>query len=126
LYTSGTRKKSDPTLGERIGREGGVVVAFMRKMPLLVNQVGMLLTMMELLFSETLEAAAAAAAGMMGLGFRDDMKKKKKQQEIWNWCLFCPQENNLLQLWCVPQEICNCTQHFLIMTLQEDCLSSLL
>ncbi len=62
-------------------------MAFMRKMPLLVNQVGMLLTMMELLFSETLEAATAAAAGMMGLGFRDDMKKKK-QQEIWNWCLF--------------------------------------
>jgi hypothetical protein len=92
LSTSGTRKKSDPTLGERIGKEGGVVVAFMRKMALLVNQVGMLLTMMELLFSETLEAA-----GMMGLGFRDDMKKKKKkEQEIWNWCLFCPQENNLL------------------------------
>jgi hypothetical protein len=91
LSTSGTRKKSDPTLGERIGKEGGVVVAFMRKMPLLVNQVGMLLMMMELLFSETLEAAAAA--GMMGLGFRDDMKKKKKkkQQEIWNWCLFCPE-----------------------------------
>ncbi len=67
-------------------------MAFMRKMALLVNQVGMLLTMMELLFSETLEAA-----GMMGLGFRDDMKKKKKkEQEIWNWCLFCPQENNLL------------------------------
>jgi hypothetical protein len=37
LSTSGTRKKSDPTLGERIGKEGGVVVAFMRKMPLLVN-----------------------------------------------------------------------------------------
>jgi hypothetical protein len=91
LSTSGTRKKSDPTLGERIGKEGGVVVAFMRKMPLLVNQVGMLLMMMELLFSETLEAAAAAAAaGMMGLGFRDDMKKKNKQQEIWNWCLFSP------------------------------------
>jgi len=124
LSTSGTRKKSDPTLGERIGKEGGVVVAFMRKMPLLVNQVGMLLTMMELLFSETLEAATAAAAGMMGLGFRDDMKKKK-QQEIWNWCLFRPQENNLLQLWCVQQEICNCTQHQ-IMILEEDCLSSLL
>jgi hypothetical protein len=124
LSTSGTRKKSDPTLGERIGKEGGVVVAFMRKMALLVNQVGMLLTMMELLFSETLEAAA----GMMGLGFRDDMKKKKKkkQQEIWNCCLFCPQENNLLQLWCVPEEICNRTQHCLIMTLEEDCLSSLL
>lgn len=93
-------------------------------MALLVNQVGMLLTMMELLFSETLEAAA----GMMGLGFRDDMKKKKKkkQQEIWNCCLFCPQENNLLQLWCVPEEICNRTQHCLIMTLEEDCLSSLL
>jgi hypothetical protein len=93
LSTSGTRKKSDPTLGERIGKEGGVVVAFMRKMPILVNQVGMLLMMMELLFSETLEAAAAAAAGMMVLGFRNDMKnkKKKKQQEIWNWCMFCPE-----------------------------------
>jgi hypothetical protein len=124
LSTSGTRKKSDPTLVERIGKAGGVVVAFMRKMPLLVNQVGMLLTMMELLFSETLEAAA----GMMGLGFWDNLrkKKKKKQQEIWNWCLLCPQENNLLQLWRVPQEICNCTQHRLIMTLEEDCLGSLL
>jgi hypothetical protein len=89
LSTSGTRKKSDPTLGERIGKEGGVVVAFMRKMPILVNQVGMLLMMMELLFSETLEAAA----GMMGLGFRNDVKNKKKtkQQEIWNWCMFCPE-----------------------------------
>ncbi|CAM6026748.1 unnamed protein product [Sphagnum balticum] len=79
LSTSGTRKKSDPTLGERIGKEGGVVVAFMRKMPRLVNRVGMLLMMMELLFSETLQAAASA--GMMGLGFRDDMKKKKKKQQ---------------------------------------------